>query len=267
MELAAARLSGELPVEMFLRLIRALQPTARAGTGDGAVRGLGGCSCGTPGGATAPAQNHLARSHIPGGDSGEQAWTASSVAMETVSLERQIQSVQRHIAFLKKEQMELLHDLHLEILRLQKHCSELTHDLEMKELEARQQDVLDRELEERCRVMEAQLQEKEKDNLELRKELRHKETLKTPVVFPRPGVPGAQQEDPWLGTGLSTALPQAPPAGLGWRGADTASTALGAQGLPVTVGPVGTGGVFPLRRAVQLCQPCPKSPLPSAGFV
>ncbi|XP_035199136.1 coiled-coil domain containing 92B isoform X1 [Oxyura jamaicensis] len=106
-----------------------------------------------------------------------QAWTASSVAMETVSLEHQIQSVQRHIAFLKKEQMELLHGLHLEILRLQKHCSELTHDLEMKELEARQQDVLDRELEERCRAMEAQLQEKEKDNLELRKELRHKETL------------------------------------------------------------------------------------------
>ncbi|XP_051665151.1 coiled-coil domain containing 92B isoform X2 [Manacus candei] len=97
--------------------------------------------------------------------------------METVSLEHQIQSVQRHIAFLKKEQMELLHDLHLEILRLQKHCSELTHDLEMKELEARQQDVLDRELEEKCRAMEAQLQEKEKDNLELRKELQHKETL------------------------------------------------------------------------------------------
>ncbi|XP_038014187.1 coiled-coil domain containing 92B isoform X1 [Motacilla alba alba] len=106
-----------------------------------------------------------------------KAWTVNLVAMETVSLEHQIQSVQRHIAFLKKEQMELLHDLHLEILRLQKHCSELTHDLEMKELEARQQDVLDRELEEKCRVMEAQLQEKEKDNLELRKELQHKETL------------------------------------------------------------------------------------------
>ncbi|KAJ7410655.1 coiled-coil domain-containing protein 92 [Willisornis vidua] len=105
------------------------------------------------------------------------AWTVNLVTMETVSLEHQIQSVQRHIAFLKKEQMELLHDLHLEILRLQKHCSELTHDLEMKELEARQQDVLDRELEEKCRVMEAQLQEKEKDNLELRKELQHKETL------------------------------------------------------------------------------------------
>ncbi|XP_062363149.1 coiled-coil domain-containing 92B [Cinclus cinclus] len=106
-----------------------------------------------------------------------QTWTVNLVAMETVSLEHQIQSVQRHIAFLKKEQMELLHDLHLEILRLQKHCSELTHDLEMKELEARQQDVLDRELEEKCRAMEAQLQEKEKDNLELRKELQHKETL------------------------------------------------------------------------------------------
>lgn len=43
--------------------------------------------------------------------------------METVSLEHQIQSVQRHIAFLKKEQMQLLHDLHLEILHLQKHCT------------------------------------------------------------------------------------------------------------------------------------------------
>lgn len=52
-----------------------------------------------------------------------QTWTVNLVAMETVSLEHQIQSVQRHIAFLKKEQMELLHDLHLEILRLQKHCS------------------------------------------------------------------------------------------------------------------------------------------------
>lgn len=58
-------------------------------------------------------------SHLPS----LQAWTANLVAMETVSLEHQIQSVQRHIAFLKKEQMELLHDLHLEILRLQKHCS------------------------------------------------------------------------------------------------------------------------------------------------
>uniref|UniRef100_A0A8C5F2C0 Coiled-coil domain containing 92B n=1 Tax=Gopherus evgoodei TaxID=1825980 RepID=A0A8C5F2C0_9SAUR len=95
----------------------------------------------------------------------------------TLSLEHQIQSVQRHIAFLKKEQMELLHDLHLEILRLQKHCTDLTHDLETKELETHQQDDIDQELEEKCKIMEAQLHEKEKDNLELRKELRHKETL------------------------------------------------------------------------------------------
>uniref|UniRef100_A0A674K640 Coiled-coil domain containing 92B n=1 Tax=Terrapene triunguis TaxID=2587831 RepID=A0A674K640_9SAUR len=106
-----------------------------------------------------------------------QAWTVNFVAMETLSLEHQIQSVQRHIAFLKKEQMELLHDLHLEILRLQKHCTDLTHDLETKELETHQQDDIDRELEEKCKIMEAQLHEKEKDNLELRKELRHKETL------------------------------------------------------------------------------------------
>ncbi|XP_042298154.1 coiled-coil domain containing 92B [Sceloporus undulatus] len=106
-----------------------------------------------------------------------QAQTVNCVAMETLSLEHQIQSVQRHIAFLKKEQMELLHDLHLEILRLQKHCTELTHDLEMKEFEANQQDMIDQELEEKCKIMEAQLEEKEKDNLELRKELRHKESL------------------------------------------------------------------------------------------
>ncbi|XP_060612940.2 coiled-coil domain-containing 92B [Anolis sagrei] len=106
-----------------------------------------------------------------------KAWAVKCVAMETLSLEHQIQSVQRHIAFLKKEQMELLHDLHLEILRLQKHCTELTHDLEMKELEANQQDMIDEELEEKCRIMEARLEEKEKDNMELRKELRHKESL------------------------------------------------------------------------------------------
>uniref|UniRef100_H0XM23 CCDC92/74 N-terminal domain-containing protein n=1 Tax=Otolemur garnettii TaxID=30611 RepID=H0XM23_OTOGA len=63
------------------------------------------------------------------------------VAMDTVSLEHQIQSVQRHISFLKKEQMALLRDLHLEILRLQKRCSELTHDLEMREAQFHQQAI------------------------------------------------------------------------------------------------------------------------------
>lgn len=43
--------------------------------------------------------------------------------METQPLKQQIQSVERNIAFLKKEQLDLLRDLHLEILRLQKHCT------------------------------------------------------------------------------------------------------------------------------------------------
>ncbi|XP_053130951.1 coiled-coil domain containing 92B [Hemicordylus capensis] len=97
--------------------------------------------------------------------------------METLSLEHQIQRVQRHIAFLKKEQVELLHDLHLEILRLQKHCTELTQDLEAKELEATQQEVIEQELEGKCRIMEAQLQEKERGNRELRQELTQREHL------------------------------------------------------------------------------------------
>ncbi|EQB78318.1 Putative eukaryotic translation initiation factor 3 subunit (eIF-3) isoform 2-like protein [Camelus ferus] len=67
----------------------------------------------------------------------KKAW----VAMDTVSLEHQIQSVQRHISFLKKEQMALLRDLHLEILRLQKRCSELTHDLEIREAQSHQQEL------------------------------------------------------------------------------------------------------------------------------
>ncbi|XP_061460659.1 coiled-coil domain-containing 92B isoform X2 [Rhineura floridana] len=53
----------------------------------------------------------------------------------------------------------------------------LTHDLETKQLEANQQEIIDQELEEKCKIVEARLQEKEMDNLELRKELRHKESL------------------------------------------------------------------------------------------
>lgn len=66
--------------------------------------------------ADGPRRCWFTLSSSPGG---AQAW----VAMDTVSLEHQIQSVQRHISFLKKEQMALLRDLHLEILRLQKRCS------------------------------------------------------------------------------------------------------------------------------------------------
>ncbi|XP_074116685.1 coiled-coil domain-containing 92B [Sminthopsis crassicaudata] len=97
--------------------------------------------------------------------------------METTSLEHQIQSVQRHIAFLKKEQMELLRDLHLEILRLQKHCSELTRDLETKESQSDQQEEASRQLEAKCRALEEQLAARERGNGELRRELRQRDAL------------------------------------------------------------------------------------------
>uniref|UniRef100_A0A0D9RMR4 Coiled-coil domain containing 92B n=1 Tax=Chlorocebus sabaeus TaxID=60711 RepID=A0A0D9RMR4_CHLSB len=104
---------------------------------------------------------------------GAQAW----VAMDTVSLEHQIQSVQRHISFLKKEQMALLRDLHLEILRLQKRCSELTHDLEMREAQSHQQEAASRELESKCRALESQLEARAAANAELRREVAQREAL------------------------------------------------------------------------------------------
>ncbi|XP_036762014.2 coiled-coil domain containing 92B [Manis pentadactyla] len=97
--------------------------------------------------------------------------------MDTVSLERQIQSVQRHISFLKKEQMALLRDLHLEILRLQKRCSELTHDLEMREAQSHQQEAASRELENKCRALESQLAARSAANAELRREVAQREAL------------------------------------------------------------------------------------------
>nr|XP_033777461.1 coiled-coil domain containing 92B [Geotrypetes seraphini]XP_033777462.1 coiled-coil domain containing 92B [Geotrypetes seraphini] len=97
--------------------------------------------------------------------------------METLSLEQQIQSVQRNIAFLKKAQLELLHDLHLEILHLQKHCSELTCQLETKQLRQLQQDGIEQEMEEKCQILETKVNEKEKINSELRRELWYREAL------------------------------------------------------------------------------------------
>ncbi|KAM5273488.1 coiled-coil domain-containing 92B [Ctenodactylus gundi] len=97
--------------------------------------------------------------------------------MDTVSLEHQIQSVQRHISFLKKEQMALLRDLHLEILRLQKRCSELTRDLEMREAQSHQQEEASRELESKCRALEAQLAARATANAELRREVAQREAL------------------------------------------------------------------------------------------
>ncbi|KAM4700775.1 coiled-coil domain-containing 92B [Discoglossus pictus] len=95
--------------------------------------------------------------------------------MEPQSLERQLQSVQRNISFLKKEQLELLHGLHLEIIRLQKRCTELTHDLESQHIELTQQDQLEQEMEEKCRILEAEYDEKEQLNSELKIELCHRE--------------------------------------------------------------------------------------------
>ncbi|XP_064234186.1 coiled-coil domain-containing 92B [Aotus nancymaae] len=97
--------------------------------------------------------------------------------MDTVSLQHQIQSVQRHISFLKKEQMALLRDLHLEILRLQKRCSELTHDLEMREVQSHQQEAASRELESKCRALESQLEARAAANAELRREVAQREAL------------------------------------------------------------------------------------------
>ncbi|XP_066219563.1 coiled-coil domain-containing 92B isoform X1 [Saccopteryx leptura] len=97
--------------------------------------------------------------------------------MDIVSLEHQIQSVQRHISFLKKEQMALLRDLHLEILRLQKRCSELTHDLEMREAQSHQQEAASQELESKCRALESQLAARTAANSELRREVEQREAL------------------------------------------------------------------------------------------
>ncbi|XP_016137669.1 coiled-coil domain-containing protein 92-like [Sinocyclocheilus grahami] len=51
---------------------------------------------------------------------------------QVVSLEQQVESVERSIVFLRQEQLSLLHGLHLEILSLQKRCTELTQELNMK---------------------------------------------------------------------------------------------------------------------------------------
>ncbi|XP_051891697.1 coiled-coil domain-containing protein 92-like [Pristis pectinata] len=95
--------------------------------------------------------------------------------METSSLERQLQSVHRNIAFLKGEHMDLLHGLHMEILHLQKRCSELTYELTSRSSKNDQSDEC--EPQEDCAPLEARLREKELQNAVLRRELRRKEAL------------------------------------------------------------------------------------------
>ncbi|XP_058857331.1 coiled-coil domain-containing protein 92-like isoform X2 [Acipenser ruthenus] len=84
--------------------------------------------------------------------------------MEMASLERQVESVERNISFLRKEQLALLHGLHLEILTLQKQCAEAEEQLR-------------EELAARCRRAEAHLGDQERGNEDLRKELSHKGAL------------------------------------------------------------------------------------------
>ncbi|XP_051787146.1 coiled-coil domain-containing protein 92 isoform X2 [Erpetoichthys calabaricus] len=82
--------------------------------------------------------------------------------METVSLELQVESVERSIAFLRKEQMTLLRDLHLEVLSLQKRCAEVAEETELNRC---------------CQQAEARLWEQECYHRELGKELSHKGAL------------------------------------------------------------------------------------------
>ncbi|XP_053562257.1 coiled-coil domain-containing protein 92 [Bombina bombina] len=95
--------------------------------------------------------------------------------MATQKLERQFQSVQRNIEFLRKEQLELLHGLNLEILHLQKRCTELTQELQSKHVELAQQGQFEQEMEEKCRIIEAKYNEKEQLNSALKLELCHRE--------------------------------------------------------------------------------------------
>ncbi|XP_069768292.1 coiled-coil domain-containing 92B [Narcine bancroftii] len=95
--------------------------------------------------------------------------------METSSLERQLQSVLRNVAFLKGEHMDLLHGLHMEILQLQKRCSELTYELTSRTSKSGQSDECRQK--EDCNPIEARLREKELQNAALKRELCRKEAL------------------------------------------------------------------------------------------
>ncbi|KAK1158337.1 coiled-coil domain-containing protein 92-like [Acipenser oxyrinchus oxyrinchus] len=100
--------------------------------------------------------------------------------MEMASLERQVESVERNISFLRKEQLALLHGLHLEILTLQKQCAELTCELDKKppdRSQAEAEEQLREELAARCRRAEARLGDQERGNEDLRRELSHKGAL------------------------------------------------------------------------------------------
>ncbi|XP_016412629.1 coiled-coil domain-containing protein 92 [Sinocyclocheilus rhinocerous] len=98
---------------------------------------------------------------------------------QVVSLERQVESVERSIVFLRQEQLSLLHGLHLEILSLQKRCTELTQELNMKPPGRSEAEVKEEEeqLEARCGEVEEHLQEQQLIQSDLRWELSQKSVL------------------------------------------------------------------------------------------
>ncbi|KTG46437.1 hypothetical protein cypCar_00001120 [Cyprinus carpio] len=98
---------------------------------------------------------------------------------QVVSLEQQVESVERSIVFLRQEQLSLLHGLHLEILSLQKRCTELTQELNMKPPGRSEAEVKEEEeqLEARCQEVEGHLQEQQQIQSDLRWELSQKSVL------------------------------------------------------------------------------------------
>ncbi|XP_018939639.1 coiled-coil domain-containing protein 92-like [Cyprinus carpio] len=98
---------------------------------------------------------------------------------QVVSLEQQVESVERSIVFLRQEQLSLLHGLHLEILSLQKRCTELTQDLNMKPPGRSEAEVKEEEeqLEAHCGEVEEHLQEQQQIQSDLRWELSQKSVL------------------------------------------------------------------------------------------
>ncbi|KAJ8342214.1 hypothetical protein SKAU_G00321420 [Synaphobranchus kaupii] len=110
---------------------------------------------------------------LPPGQGGE------AVAMETDTLARQVDGVERSTAFLRQEHMALLRGLHLEILSLQRRCTELTCELNLKPPGRTQTDVEDEEevLKARCQQAEAELREQQCTLGDVRREFGQKGAL------------------------------------------------------------------------------------------
>ncbi|XP_051963053.1 coiled-coil domain-containing protein 92-like [Xyrauchen texanus] len=96
-----------------------------------------------------------------------------------VSLEQQVESVERSIMFLRQEQLSLLHGLHLEILSLQKRCTGLTQELNIKSSGRSGAEVQEEEelLAARCQEVEEHLQDQQQMHSDLQWELSQKAVL------------------------------------------------------------------------------------------